>query len=101
MKRVASQQSFDTANYNSALYEYTKKTYISNYEGSAEKIFKYSSKPECWEIPSKYFKTNNDPVKLFLMNNNIKGYIAKEYWKTKQNVICNIKQNQYQQHRFR
>lgn len=64
---------------------------MNEYKTQEELIFKYSDNPECWEIPSKYFKPNNDPVKLFLMNNNIKGYITKEHWRTKQHIICNTK----------
>jgi hypothetical protein len=77
------------------MHEYKKKTNVLKYKTQEELIFKDSDKPECWEIPSKYYITNNDPVKLFLMNNNIKGYLAKEYWKTKQDVICNTKWSQY------
>ena len=104
MQSVRNQIRSDTSMYKGSMYEYTKKQMFRNTtvtkkhlvnhrQSDEDKIFKDSTKPGCWEIPSKYFTINNDPVKLFLMNNNIKGYIVKEQWKQRDSIICNSKQH--------
>lgn len=93
MIRSATQQSLDLAMYKGMMYEYTKKQMYKDTSGTVKYLVPYSpedviftdSNPsKRWELPHKYYNTRNDPVKLFLMNNNVRGFLNKEYWKRKQ-----------------
>jgi len=46
----------------------------------------YENKIKNSNIPEKYWKTE-DPVKSFLMNNSIKGYKNRVYWRNRQIVM--------------
>lgn len=93
MIRSATQQSLDIVMYKGILYEYTKKQMYKDTSGTKKYfvpqteediIFKDSKPSKSWVMPDKYYITGNDPVKLFLMNNNMRGFLNKEYWKRKQ-----------------
>jgi len=93
MIRSATQQSLDVVMYKGLMYEYTKKQMYKDTSGTKkyfvsrteeEEIFRDSKPRQIWEMPEKYYNNGCDPVKLFLMNNNMKGFLNKEYWKRKQ-----------------
>lgn len=95
MIRPVTQESIDILMYKGMMYDYTKKQmykdtsdtkkyFVSRSEEDI--IFTDSKVYKIWEIPYKYYNTGNDPVKTFLMNNNIKGYLNKEYWKRKEKI---------------
>lgn len=39
-----------------------------------------------WDIPSKYYYSNMDPVKAFLQNNRIKDHNNRFYWQDKYKI---------------
>jgi hypothetical protein len=93
MIRSARQQSLDVVMYKGLMYEYTKKQMYKDTSGTKkyfvsrteeEVIFRDSKPSKIWEMPEKYYNAGGDPVKLFLMNNNMRGFLNKEYWKRKQ-----------------
>lgn len=93
MIRSATQQSLDVVMYKGLMYEYTKKQMYKDTTGAKKYfvprteediIFRESKPINSWEMPEKYYACGDDPVKLFLMNNNMRGFLNKEYWKRKQ-----------------
>lgn len=92
MIRTATQQTVDVVMYKGLMYEYTKKKMYKDTSDTKkyviplteeDTIFKDSKHYKGWEMPSKYYKMGKDPAKLFLMNNNMNGFLNKEYWKNK------------------
>lgn len=93
MIRSATQQSIDVVMYKGLMYEYTKKQMYKDTTGTKKYfvprteediIFRDSQHIKSWEMPEKYYVCGHDPAKLFLMNNNMRGFLNKEYWKRKQ-----------------
>lgn len=93
MIRAVTQQSIDTVMYKGIMYEHTKKQMYKDTTGAKkyfvprteeDLIFRDSKPIKSWEMPAKYYACGDDPVKLFLMNNNMRGFLNKEYWKRKQ-----------------
>ena len=49
-------------------------------------MIKVSQHMSSWDIPSKYYYSNMDPVKAFLQNNRIKDHNNRFYWQDKYKI---------------